>query len=417
MDVIKLRREFHKRPEVGFTEFWTASKVVELLESFGFSVIYGEDAIDEKSRRGVPSQKELNMAYNRALEDGANPEILEKMKGGLTAVIGTLKGKESGPTVAFRFDMDALPVEESKEANHFPNAEGFRSLYENNMHACAHDAHTAIGIGLAEKMKAGNFAGTLKLIFQPAEEGGRGAYSMVQKGIMDDVEKIYCLHLGLDVPQGEICGGTKDWLATTKLLAHFYGVPSHSGASPEKGKNALIGAATALLNIHSLPRHSSEQTRVNVGILEGGTAPNIIPAHAKMVMETRSTSAQVNADLQERIEKIVQHSAEMHGLRYEIEVIGNAVTFESDQDLVKVVTEEASYIDGFHSIKEFSKGTASEDASFLIKRVQENGGKGTYMVIGTTIAAPHHNEKFDIDEKVLEPSINLLERIAKRELV
>ncbi|WP_019153536.1 amidohydrolase [Robertmurraya massiliosenegalensis] len=415
-DVIKLRREFHQRPEVGFTEFWTATKVVEILQSLKFEVLYGEDALDEGSRRGVPSEEELDHAYERAIKDGANPNIIRRMKGGLTAVVGVLKGRKPGPTIGFRFDMDALPVEESSDEQHFPQIHDFRSKYKGNMHACAHDGHTVIGLEFAKKMANCDFSGTLKLIFQPAEEGGRGAYSMVQKGIVNDIDKIYCLHLGLDVPLGEISGGSNQWLATTKMVAHFYGVPSHSGASPEKGKNALIGAATALLNIHSLPRHSSEQTRVNVGLLEGGAALNIVPQYAKMLIETRSTSATVNAELEERVKRIVEHSAEMHGLGFETEVIGSAITFSCDEDLINVVKEEAEYIEEFHSILDYHKGGGSEDASFLINKVQENGGKGTYMLIGTPIPAPHHNQAFDIDEQVLVPSVNLLERIARREL-
>lgn len=415
-EVIKLRREFHQHPEVGFTEFWTASKVVEMLQSLEFEVIYGKDALDVDSRRGVPSKEELDAAYERAIKDGANPDILKKMEGGLTAVIGILKGSKPGPTIAFRFDMDALPVRESCDYHHFPKANNFRSKYEGNMHACAHDGHTAIGLSFAKKVANRDFAGTLKLIFQPAEEGGRGAYSIVKKGMVDDVDKLYCFHLGMDIPLGEISGGSKGWLATTKMVSHFYGVPSHSGAAPEKGKNALIGAATALLNIHSLPRHSSEQTRVNVGILEGGTAVNIIPQHAKMLIETRSTSSSVNAEFEDHIKKIIEHSAKMHGLGFETEVIGQGTTISCDEELINVVKEEAKHIEEFHSIKNYCNAGGSEDSSFLIKRVQENGGIGTYMLIGTSISAPPHNQAYDIDEKVLVPTVNLLERIANREL-
>lgn len=415
-NVINLRREFHQHPEVGFTEFWTASKVVESLQSLDFQVLYGSKALDTNYRKGVPSQQELDYTYDRAINDGANIDILKEMRGGLTAVVGILEGKKPGPTIAFRFDMDALPVNESSKNSHFPKENNFRSSYEGNMHACAHDAHTSIGLEFAKKMSGKNFSGTLKLIFQPAEEGGRGAYSMMKKGIVDNVDKIYCFHLGLDVPLGEISGGSKDWLATSKLLSHFYGVPSHSGAAPEKGKNALIGAATALLNIHSLPRHSSEETRVNVGFLEGGTGINIVPHHAKLLVETRSTSTSVNSDLEKHVRNIIEHSAKMHGLEFEIKSIGGGTTISCDQELIDVVKKEANEINEFTIIKDYNKGGGSEDASFLINRVQEMGGKGTYILIGTTIAAPHHNQDFDIDEKILEPTVNLLERIAVQEL-
>ncbi|ABO68579.1 Indole-3-acetyl-L-aspartic acid hydrolase [Geobacillus thermodenitrificans NG80-2] len=415
LDVIALRRDFHKHPEVGFTEFRTASKVVEILSSLGYELIYGREAMDGDSRRGLPSEEQLNTAFERALRDGANPDIAERMKGGYTAVIGVLKGKRPGPTIAFRFDMDALPIQESTDSDHFPQAAGFRSIYEGLMHACAHDAHTAIGLGLAERLADRNFSGTVKLIFQPAEEGVRGAYAIVQKGHLNDVDIIFCQHLGGNVPLGEIHGGTSGFLASTKLVAHFYGVSSHAGASPEQGRNALLGASTALLNIHALPRFSSGVTRVNVGILQGGTAANIIPSYAKMVLETRSISEEVNTELENRVRNIIAHSASMHGLEHDIEVIGAAIPISCDQELVDIILEEAKSVKGFSSFKGIeSTSMGSEDASFMIRRVQERGGKGTYMIIGTDHPAPHHHPKFDIREEVLPYSVNLLDRIARR---
>lgn len=415
LDLVTLRRDFHMHPEVGFTEFRTATKVVEILTSLGFDVIYGQDAMDGDSRRGLPSEAVLEKAYERALRDGANPAIAEKMRGGYTAVIGVKKGKSAGPTVAFRFDMDALPVLESKDGDHFPQANGFRSHYEGNMHACAHDGHTTIGLGLAEKLADGDFSGTVKLIFQPAEEGVRGAYSIVQKGIVDDVDYIFCHHLGVGVPLGEIHGGSHGFLATTKMLAHFHGVSSHAGASPEQGKNALLGAATALLNIHAIPRFSTGSTRINVGVLEGGTAANIIPAYAKMVVETRSVSEEVNEELEQRVRNIIAHSAAMHELEHEIEVVGGAIPINYDVDMAELALEEAKQVEGFHSfVNGAYNAMGSEDASFLIKRVQDRGGKGTYMSIGTDIPAPHHHPKFDIQEEILPRSVELLNRIARR---
>lgn len=416
MDIIALRRDLHQYPEVGFTEFRTASKVVEILDSLGYQVIYGEDALDKAARRGLPDDDELTEAYERALEHGANREIVERMKGGLTAVIGVLEGKEPGPTIAFRFDMDALPVQESKDADHLPSKEGFISKFEGNMHACAHDAHTAIGIGLAEKLADRQFSGTVKLIFQPAEEGARGAHAVAEKGHVDDVQSIYCLHLGFGYPLGAIYAGSTDWLATTKMLTHFHGVPSHTGMSPETGRNALLGAATALINIHSLPRYSGGSTRVGVGILEGGTASNITPYFAKMVSETRADSEEINEDLEKRVRTILSNSAEMHELKEETFIIGKGTTITCDEELIDLVLEEAKEIEEFDSLNRYGQANGGEDASLLIKRVQKCGGKGTYMIVGTPIPAAHHHQKFDIDEAVMEPTVKLLEKVARKEL-
>jgi len=418
MNVVELRRDFHQYPELGFTEFRTASKVVEVLESLGFEVLFGKDAIDADSRRGVPPQEELEKAFLRSIEYGAIPRIVEKMKGGNTAVVGFLKGKKHGPTVAFRFDMDALPIKESDNMEHFPTLKEFQSQFRGNMHACAHDGHTAMGLALAERLSDRKFAGTLKLIFQPAEEGGRGGYAMTQKGIVDDVDFLFCSHLGLDIPLGEVHGGNSKFLASSKMKAFFYGVPSHAGGTPEKGRNALLGAATALLNIHALPRFSGGTTRVNVGILEGGSAANIIPHEASMVIDIRSDQADIKEELIERVKTIVTHSALMHGLTSDTEIIGEATTIKPDPEMVSVVLEEAGNTQGFHTFKEECDiSLGSEDASFLIKRVQQLGGKGTYMNIGSPLPAPHHHHQFDIDEAVLPMAVNLLERIGRRMLV
>lgn len=416
LEVAKLRRDFHKHPELGFTEFRTASIVVEKMKALNYEVTYGKEVMEEASRKGVPSNDVLQKAYNRALTDGANPDIIKEMKGGFTAVIGKLDGKRPGPTVAFRFDMDALPIKESNDEDHFPYNKKFRSTYDGIMHACGHDGHTAIGLSLAEAFKDKNFSGTLMLIFQPAEEGGRGAKAIVDKGVIDNVNKLYCMHLGLNVPLGEVSGGTYGWLATTKIQSRFLGVSSHSGAAPEKGRNALVGAATALLNIHGLPRHSGGKTRVNVGSLNGGSAPNIIPSEATMIIETRSDVASINKDLEERIRKIVEHSAMMHDLNYEIETIGEGTTIICDDNLVNTTVEEAQQIPRIHTVHNLCAGGGSEDASFLIQRVQECGGEATYMLVGTELPAPHHHSKFDVEEESLELAVELLYRIATREL-
>lgn len=416
LNIFELRRDFHRHPEVGFTEFRTASRVVEILQSLGYEVQYAQDVMVATAMRGVPTEAELATACQQALVDGANPEIVTRMKGGLTGVVAILRGNRMGPTVAFRFDMDALPILESTDADHGPILEGFTSQYTGQMHACAHDAHTAVGLILARAMSAGDFAGTLKLIFQPAEEGGRGANAMVEKGIVDDVDTLFCMHLGLDVPQGTVCGGTEGWLASTKMKVEFHGVPAHAAAAPEQGRNALLGAATALLNIHALPRFSSGMTRVNVGVLEGGTAANIIPYHARMVVEMRAESTQVSEDLERRVQRIIEHSAAMHDLTYDTEIIGQAESIRCDAAVVALVQDEAEHVEGIENYRDSHRVGASEDASLLIRRVQELGGQATYMVVGTTISAPHHHHKFDIDEQALPVATQLLERLARRTL-
>ncbi|WP_340025839.1 amidohydrolase [Paenibacillus sp. FSL K6-1096] len=418
MDIIAMRRDLHAHPEVGFTEFRTASIVAGLLSSWGYTTVYGPEALDGAVRKGVPSAEILDAAYERALEHGADPDLVGPMKGGYTAVIGILQGKRPGPVAAFRFDMDALPVTESRGEQHLPHREGFASRYSGIMHACGHDGHTAIGLALAERLADREFAGTLKLIFQPAEEGVRGAEAVVSKGWLDDADYLFCHHLATDAVSGQLFAGALGFLATTKLTAEFRGVSSHAGAAPELGRNALLGAAAALLNIHAIPRNSGGQTFVNVGVLEGGTAANIVPEQARMVLECRSDSLEINSDLERRIRRILQHSAEMYELSCEVEVTGAAIPIHCDEEAVRLVAEEAAGHPAFRSISErVAVAIGSEDAGFMMQRVQQRGGISTYMIIGSDRPAAHHQPEFDIDEAVLEPAANLLAGIARRVLV
>ncbi|MDF9841637.1 MULTISPECIES: amidohydrolase [unclassified Paenibacillus] len=418
MDIIALRRDLHAHPEVGFTEFRTASIVAGLLSSWGYTTVYGPEALDGAVRKGVPPAEILESAYERALEHGANPDLVRRMKGGYTAVVGILEGKRPGPVAAFRFDMDALPVAESQKEGHLPHREGFSSRYSGLMHACGHDGHTAIGLGLAEKMADREFSGTLKLIFQPAEEGVRGAEAVVSKGWLDDADYLFCQHLATDAVSGQLFAGALGFLATTKLTAHFKGVSSHAGAAPELGRNALLGAATALLNIHAIPRNSGGQTFVNVGVLQGGTAANIVPDYARLVLECRSDSAEINSDLERRIRRILQQSAEMYELACEVEVTGAAIPIHCDEAAVRIVAEEAAGHPRFSSISERAAvAIGSEDAGFMMQRVQQRGGISTYMIIGSDRPAAHHHPEFDIDEAVLEPAVDLLAGITRRVLV
>jgi aminobenzoyl-glutamate utilization protein A len=416
INVIELRRDLHQHPELGLTEFRTASIVVQTLQNLGYRVEYGANTMDAKYSLGVPPKAVLENAKQRAIRDGADPAIVEKMDGGLTGVVATLQGKQPGPTIGFRFDMDALPIEESTNDTHLPVSSGFRSSYEGNMHACAHDGHTAIGLKLAEVLSDGNFSGTVKMFFQPSEEGLNGAYPMVKKGVADDVDKMFCLHLGMGVPLGEVVGGLEGFLAMTRLQVEFRGVPSHAGASPEEGRNALLGAATALLNIHAISRFGTADTRVNVGILQGGTAANIIPYHAKMLVEMRSEVAEVNLELRRRVEQIIASSADMHGLEYDITVVGESTTMKCDDELIDIVLEEAKEVEGFQTFTRRGSAGGSEDATYFTRRVQELGGLATYILVGSPIPAPHHNEKFDIDERSLILAVNLFTRIARRVL-
>ena len=177
---------------------------------------------------------------------------------------------------------------------HRPFKEGFNSLHHNEMHACGHDGHVTVGLAVA-KLIADNkdsMAGTIKLVFQPAEEGVRGARAMVAKGIVDDADYMFGGHIGFKATvSGTIVCLTGGLLATTKLDAHFKGMSSHAGAAPEEGRNALLAAAAASVAMHSISRHGQGASRINVGVLQAGTGRNVLPDVALIKMETRGANS------------------------------------------------------------------------------------------------------------------------------
>ncbi|EOA4705004.1 p-aminobenzoyl-glutamate hydrolase subunit AbgA, partial [Escherichia coli] len=193
---------------------------------------------------------------------------------------------------AFRVDMDALDLSEEQDVSHRPYRDGFASCNAGMMHACGHDGHTAIGLGLAHTLKQfeSGLHGVIKLIFQPAEEGTRGARAMVDAGVVDDVDYFTAVHIGTGVPAGTVVCGSDNFMATTKFDAHFTGTAAHAGAKPEDGHNALLAAAQATLALHAIAPHSEGASRVNVGVMQAGSGRNVVPASALLKVETRGAS-------------------------------------------------------------------------------------------------------------------------------
>ena len=280
--IVKWRRDFHAYPETGFLEIRTASIVARILADLGFRLQLGKEVMAKEYCMGMPSEEEIKSHVQWAKENGADFEFLPYFQEGFTGIVATWDTGKKGPVVAFRFDMDALPIHETEAEEHVPNSEGFRSRVPGVMHACGHDAHTAIGLGLASFIAAhhGKLSGKIKLIFQPAEEGTRGAKSMVKAGVVNDVDYFIATHIGTGIPHRQFLAANNGFFATSKLDIRFMGIAAHAGGEPEEGKNALLAAAAAALNIHAISRHSKGASRVNVGELHAGSGRNIVPDHA-----------------------------------------------------------------------------------------------------------------------------------------
>lgn len=407
---VERRRDFHRHPEAAWTEFRTASIVADTLTALGYKVQAGDEVVDAASMMGVPSAADLAKHAERAVAQGANPIWVEKMQGGKTGVVGTMVFGKPGPTVALRFDMDANDATEAEDEKHRPQREHFASVNHGAMHACGHDGHTSIGLAVAEVLAklAPELAGTIKLVFQPAEEGVRGAKAMTMKGVVDDVDYVVGMHLGFRLLKlGQVACETTGFLATTKLDAVFTGVPAHAGAAPETGRNALLAAATAVLNLHAIARHSKGSSRINVGIMQAGTGRNVVPANAIIKVETRGATSEINQYVYAEAIRIINAAAAMYGVKVEITEAGGAAGGSNDAALVSRLESVAKRLGIFNEITTADMG-GSEDCTYFMERVQQHGGQAAYTIVGTEIAAGHHDFRFDFNEEALVKAITFL---------
>jgi len=408
---IARRRDFHKHAEAAWTEFRTAAYVAKTLSELGYQVQTGADTHDESAMMGVPAKAELEKQMQRALDQGADKEWTAKMAGGKTGVVGTMKFTRPGPVVALRFDMDANDLLEAAEEKHRPAKEGFASVNKGAMHACGHDGHTAVGLAVAEVLAGlkGELAGTIKLIFQPAEEGVRGAKAMMSKGVVDDVRYILGMHLGVNLRKlGQVACKTVGFLATTKVDAVFTGTPAHAGAAPETGKNAILAACTATLNLHAISRHSQGASRINVGVIQGGSGRNVIPANAVIKVETRGATSDINEYVYAESIRIIEAAAAMQGCGVKMELMGGAAGCDNDPELVARISKVAERQKLLPEILPSGNIGGSEDCTYFMEKVQKNGGQAAYVMVGTELAAGHHDSFFDFNEAALVPAIALL---------
>lgn len=423
--VIADRRDFHHYAEAGWTEFRTASLVARRLTDLGYQVSLGRQVLVDEERMGLPDEAALDAHYQRAAAQGADPEFLPALKGGFTAVIGVL-GDGKGPTLGLRFEMDALDISESNSPEHRPQREGFVSVNPGVMHACGHDAHTAVGLGIAEVLAAleDRWHGTLKLIFQPAEEGVRGAKAMTAAGVVDDVDILVDFHFFSGWAPGEVVPGIEGFAATRKFDAFFYGQPAHAGGSPQSGKNALLAAATAVLNLYAIPRHSSGPTRVNIGKMTAGSGRNVIPAEAHLLIETRGGSSALSEYMYDHARRILQAAAEMYDCELEVRPMGGAESAGSDPVLMAKVEAAARTVGGFHLLPTFKSG-GSEDVTYMMQRVQTQGGVAVSVGLGADLSGIRFDEKdrheqvlrahtsrYDLDERAFRQAVLLFSVLA-----
>jgi aminobenzoyl-glutamate utilization protein A len=405
--LVSLRREFHRHPEPAWREFWTTARIVEELERIGVDERHvGPDALASEERIGVPDEAELGRWLDRARESGARADLLDRMAGGHTGAVAVLD-RGPGPTVGLRVDIDGLPREEATDDDHLPAREGFRSE-TGAMHACGHDAHITLGLGVLEAVADSDFAGTLKVFFQPAEEAISGGKPMAESGHLDGVDALVAVHVGLDHPTGEVVAGVEGFLAVAQFRAEFAGEPAHAGGQPNEGRNAVQAMAAAVENLYAIPRHEDGATRVNAGRVEGGTATNIIPESATVEGEVRGETTPLMEYMRDRADRVLDAAATMHDCEVETTPLGEAPGAESDDEIVDVVEAIAGETAGVDSVVRRDDLGGSEDATYLMRRVQEGGGHAGYVCVGTDHPGGHHTATFDVDEESLAIGVDVL---------
>jgi len=411
-ELVEWRRTLHQIPETGFLEFQTTAFIVSKLSNLDCQLFVGEDVMTRADRKGMPNDKELNRYFESGLS--IDDVLLEQMRGGMTGCIGVFDSGREGPHTVVRFDIDALPIEETSSASHVPLRENFMSKNPGSMHACGHDGHAAIGLGVAyvlDELKD-ELKGKVTLIFQPAEEGGRGAQAVVSKGWTQDGDYFLSGHVGfLEKPVGTVALSTTKFLASTKLDVSFSGESAHAGKSPEEGRNALLSAASAALHLNGITRHSKGATRINIGTLHAGSGRNIIADQATMTIETRGETTQLNEYMRTEAERIIQASALLFNTQVVITETGYAQGGRCDVEWIGWGKEALQGSRFVNSILDETDLGASEDATAYMNDVQQHGGKATYIIVASPLKAPHHHPEFDYDEKVLAVAVSTFARL------
>lgn len=409
------RREFHKYPENGWREFRTSARVAEILTGMGYDVAMGPDVIEPGSV-GEPerlSEEQIRQEMERAVRQGADPAFVERTQGwpGVMAVLDT--GRE-GPVSAMRFEMDCLPYDEPQRPGYRPCDEGYLSCNPQSVHACGHDGHTAIGLGIAAELmkRKGELKGKIKLFFQPAEETFYGAQSIVDKGHLDDVMNFIAVHIALSaenkpLPSHTVACGCRDFLSDRQLDVYLEGKAAHPCGASQEGKNALLAACSAALNIHSIAPHEEGLCRVNVGEIHAGVCANTIAPDAMMRIEYRGQKPAISEYAGQRIFDILEGTAKAYDLKYHYVDYGEVPAGASDYAMMEVVQRAAQKVPWFQTVYFEGNVGGTDDAAVMLTKVQQNGGIGSYVGIGADTTGPVHNPEFDFDEDCLQAAVDV----------
>ena len=351
--IIEIRRELHKHPELMYEEFKTSELVRRELD-------------------------QLDIPYKSPIAK--------------TGVLATI-GNGNGPCVALRADMDALPIHEETDVP-------FRSEIDGKMHACGHDCHTAMLLGAAKilKSKENEIDGTIKLLFQPAEEGGAGGKLMQEEGVLENpkVERIFGLHVWPQMPTGQIGSREGTFLAATSFLdLTIKGVGGHA-AVPHLTKDPVLTSAQVITNLQTIISRELDPLDsgvVSISAIHGGQAANVIPPEVKILGTLRSLTMDGLLDLQKRVKEIAEGVAKAHGCEAIVDYPGNDYPpTVNDGDMWKFAKDVGADMLGKENVNDLDAVMGGEDFAYYTQKV-----KGCFVVLGM------QNEKIDAIYSVHHP--------------
>lgn len=365
--MVERRRHLHKHPELSFQEHDTSRWISERLRELGVGVAEGV---------------------------GGN------------GVVGRIKGNHPGPTVAFRADMDALPIQDEKEVP-------YRSGVPRVMHACGHDGHTTMLLGLAEILQ-GNLEevrGEVVLLFQHAEEQTPGgAISMIESGCLEGVEAIFGVHLWTPLPTGRVgvCNGPA-MAATDRFEVEIVGKGGHGGF-PHQTIDALVVAAKAILDLQLLVSRYVDPLQpavVSVGQLSAGSAFNIIAERATFEGTVRTLSEEVRSLIEDKMERLVKGACEGTGASYDLEYHRGHPPLVNHPSQTDVVRRAIAGSDRC-TLVEMNPIMGGEDFAYYLQEVP-----GCFFFVGAgnkdkDAVYPHHHPKFDFDEDALSVGVEAM---------
>ena len=377
-EISRLRREIHRHPELGFREFRTAGLVAETLQEIG----------------GIEVQTEV----------------------GRTGVVGRL-GTGDGPTIAIRADMDALPIQEKNDVDYASQNDGV-------MHACGHDAHTAILLGAAHLLKQSfqeeEWEGNVRFLFQPSEEqfdenGISGATAMIEDGALEDVDAVIALHLWSTRPAGQCLFYDGYSLASVDAFTAWVRGSGGHGAYPHQGRDPLFMLGPILNALYAIPSRRINPLQANVvslGEIHGGSAENVIPKEVKLSGTIRALDLDVREQLWQEVERALKLSETLGG-SYEFQLNKGYPCLHNDPAVNVWLREAARAVNGPEMIFEEPFGMGAEDFAYMAQEAP-----GAMFMLGASledgVERGHHTEVFDIDERALPVGAAILAETARR---